>query len=70
MRSFVGYVPLTQKRDVSGLGSKSLPIRISLLFLFLCSFPLTAVLTNVAPMSEKLAIEGHEKASVMTTDWR
>jgi len=41
MRSFVGYVPLTQKRDVSGLGSKSLPIRTSLLFLFLflSSFP-------------------------------
>jgi len=33
-------------------------------------FPLTAVLTNVAPISEKLAIEEREKASVMTMDWR
>jgi hypothetical protein len=69
MRSFVGYVPLTQKRDVSGLGSKS-PDQNITPFPFLVFFPLTAVLSNVALMSEKLAIDEREKASVMTTDWR
>ena len=41
-------------------------------FPLLVSFPLTAVLIDVAPISksEKLVIEECEKASVMTTDWR
>jgi hypothetical protein len=39
-------------------------------FPLLVSFPLTAVLTDVAPMSEKLAIEEREKASVMAMDWQ
>ena len=39
-------------------------------FPLLVSFPLTAVLTDVAPTSEKLAIEEREKASVMAMDWQ
>ena len=54
----------------SGPGSKSSPIRTSLLFLLFPFFPLTAVLTNVAPMSEKLAIEERENVAVMIMDCR
>src|SRR5258708_27052267 len=36
----------------------------------LVSFLLTVVLTNVAPISEKLAIEKHGKMSTTTTDQR
>jgi hypothetical protein len=39
-------------------------------FPLLVSFPLAAVLTDVAPGYEKLAIEEREKEFVMTTDSR
>jgi hypothetical protein len=77
MGSFVGYVSLTT--DVTEANSEmylasganlSRSEHHSLSSFCLLSPYLTAVLTDVAPMSEKLAVKECEKASIMTTDWR